>query len=873
MEKMKDAFVYRGEARRCIAFPLGGIGTGTVAVCGDGTLRQWQIWNRVEHRGYLPDSFFAITAQSEGGENLLRALMTREFMNLPDGFAPVPTVDDHYLPEECRALLQAFPCVESTQFVGRYPIAELRYLDSALPVQVQLEAFSPMIPLQPDDSGLPLIYWNFTLKNVSRKPVEGRLVACLQNGVGHVPGTRIEGVSSPHYGGNRNRVVNWGKWCGVFMDRVGQKKGDPNYGEMFVGAWMPAQPSGIVEVVTRWEHREALRAPLEWGELAANAQPATSQAGRTINAAVAVPYALQAGESAVVTFAYAWRFPNRTSHWTQKLIYPEKPEPVETRIGNRYSQRFSTLRAVLDYADRNGRRLTEKTRLYRDTFFSSTLPAPLLDAASSQSSILRTEVCFRTADGRFYGFEGGHGASTKRPDCAEGCCAMTCTHVWNYEMSVSRLYPELARSMREVEFFHQQSEEGYIPHRVGLPLSLPRPHLQEGPPTPALDGMLGAVLKLRREAQRTASPAWARRYWSRLRRLMEYVIRTWDPDGKGLIVGEQPNTYDIATWGPNTFIGSLYLGALAACLDLASALGLEGKQAEFLAACRIRLDAGRRAHDRVWNGEYYQHEEAPAHLEYGWGPGVHSDSLLGQWYAHLLGLGHVLPPDKVKKTLAAIMQHNFRSYWTEFVHQQRVYITGMEKGLLNCSWPRGGRPEKPVPYCDEVWTGIEYEVAALCLYEGLPGKGVELVSAVRHRHSGETRNPWNEVECGDHYVRAMSSWSLLDAASGLVYEGLLQRLRFCPVLQRDRHRAFLITGTGWGTIAREGKRITISVVHGKLRLMQLATDLIPRPASLAVIGPGGRRVRVRRDAVGRETRVAWAPLTVRAGQDLVLRWD
>ena len=863
-------FTYTGESRRAVAFPLGGIGTGSIGLCGDGSLRQWEIWNHVEHRGYLPDSFFALTCTRDG-ETTLRALQTREFADTPGGFESVPTYDDHHMPEECRALLNAFPTVESTEFTGRYPIAEVTYSDAALPLDVTLEAFSPMIPLDAENSGLPVVFWNFTLTNRGGERAAGMLVAALQNGVGRAPGTQVAGLRNEGYGGNRNRRAAWGKAAGVQMDRAGQKKNDPATGEMFLGAVNEKH----VETTLAWTDRAALRGSLEAGVLPRVKTPKPSPPGETQNAALGVPYDLAPGASRSVTFLYAWRFPNRVTHWGQKLIFPDNEElPRDAWVGNAYCERFGSVREVVEYTARRARVLTRDTRRYVDTFYNSSLPAPLIDAAGSQASTLRTEICFRTADGYFYGFEGGHGASTKKHDCAEGCCPMTCTHVWNYEMSLSRLYPSLARGMREIELLHQLSEEGWMPHRVGLPLSLPPSFRQEGPPTPALDGMLGAVLKYRREAER-AGRGWARRHWPRVRRLLTYIMNTWDPDARGIITGEQPNTYDIATYGPNTFIGTLYLAALTAALDMAGVLDLGERKDDdaLLGACRLRLAKGPQAYDRVWNGEYYQHEEDPAHLEFGWGPGIHSDSLLGQWYARVLGYGPVLPEKKVKATLRAIFKHNFRTYWTEFVHKQRVYITGQERGLLNCSWPRGGRPQKPVPYCDEVWTGIEYEVAALCLYEGLPKEGIDIAAAVRERHDGTTRNPWNEVECGDHYVRAMASWSLLDAASGLHYDALRGLLSFRPKLQRKAHRAFLITDTGWGQIVREGNEIRIECVHGKIALSQLVTDLVPATASLEVVSPAGRKLKPARGAEGKDTWLRFtSSVSVKSGKSLTARW-
>jgi non-lysosomal glucosylceramidase len=106
-----------------------------------------------------------------------------------------------------------------------------------------------------------------------------------------------------------------------------------------------------------------------------------------------------------------------------------------------------------------------------------------------------------------------------------------------------------------------------------------------------------------------------------------------------------------------------------------------------------------------------------------------------------------------------------------------------------------GRPVVPLRYCDEVWTGVEYQVAAHCFYEGLDDEGLAIVRGVRERYDGNRRNPFNEIECGDHYVRAMAGWSLLSAwTSG-----------------RRPGRFPYVAGNSWGTmtVAEDG-----SVVRG-----------------------------------------------------------
>ena len=139
----------------------------------------------------------------------------------------------------------------------------------------------------------------------------------------------------------------------------------------------------------------------------------------------------------------------------------------------------------------------------------------------------------------------------------------------------------------------------------------------------------------------------------------------------------------------------------------------------------------------------------------------------------------------------------------EFSNGQRTYALNDERGLLLCSWPKGGRPPLPFVYSDEVWTGIEYHVASHLIYEGLIEEGLTVAKAVRDRYDGLRRNPWDEVECGHHYARAMSSWGLLPALTGFSYSGVEKRLEFAPKINAEDFASFWSTGSGWGRFAQK----------------------------------------------------------------------
>jgi len=815
--------------------PLGGIGTGSVALCGDGSLRQWQIVNQVNHEAFLPHSFFAIYVQPTGpaaGDRPVARVLQSAALYDDESFQPAPSVSDHIVPQEARRLLEQLPGVESTEFVGEYPIAQVRYLDEGLPLQLELEAYSPFIPLNPRDSGLPAVVFTFTARNGNPETLHFSLLATLQNGVGWDGLSPVAGVVCPCYGGNGNSVVHLPRLTAIDMGMVGRPHDDAHFGRMTL-ATLDSQATYLCQ----WDSLEEL-----WHDFAAdgrlhNAEDSTpSTPGRTWNGALAVSGTLLPREETRMTFLLTWYFPNRYVNWDQSMLGIEDHKS-KFWLGNRYSEWFDSSLAVVEYLRHNFDRLQEETRRFRRAFHDSSLPYYLLDAISSQTSTIRTPTCLWAEDGRFYGFEGCCGASTTHC-CLSGCCPLNCTHVWNYEMALSRLFPSLERTMRETDLEIQQHASGYVPHRTVVPLYLPRAWDRpiSGPAHPALDGELGTVLKAYREYRTCGDANWLGRMWPHLKLLMDYILEEHDSDGEGVIEGEQPNTYDISIYGANTFIGTLFLAALRAAEEMAK---LQGER-EAAQRYHQRYEKGReRLAARLWNGEYFiQDVDLEEYPEQNWGLGCHADQLLGQWWAHLLDLGYLLPQEQVKGATEAVFRHNFREGFGGHLQRPRAFVCEDEQGLLNCSWPHGGRPEVPTLYSDEVWTGIEYEVAGLLLSEGFTQEALRLVWAGRERQDGTRRSPWNEVECGDHYVRAMSSWALLEIASGYRYDAAQGSIAFAPRLTWEDFRCFFVTARGWGTFAQritEGQQVeTLEIVWGELDLRALAFACEGAPAEVEV---------------------------------------
>jgi len=518
-------------------------------------------------------------------------------------------------------------------------------------------------------------------------------------------------------------------------------------------------------------------------------------------------------------------------------------EPADNCLGNHYTERFADAWESAQYTAENLPRLEEDSLCYVRSMLASTVPECILNAAMSNVATLRTQTCMRTADGEFHAFEG----------CSDryGCGAGTCTHVWNYEQVTSYLFPTLARSMRNTEFLNDTDERGLMSFRTMLPLG------SGCTGQAAADGQMGCIMKLYRDWQVSGDTDWLKQLWPHAKRALEFawIEGGWDADQDGVMEGVQHNTYDIEYHGPTPQTGFWYLGALRAAQKMAEAVG-DGDSAKQYA--HLFNEGSRWWDEHQFNGDYYVQQIRPQTDRcvaegltlpglgadftdeplYQIDGGCLADQLVGQWFAHLAGLGYLLQPNHIRQALSAIFTNNFKRSLADHVNVARSYALGDEPGLVICTWPRGGRPEMPFPYFSEVWTGLEYLLSASLLYEGMEAMAIEVARAVRSRHDGKKRNPWDEPEAGRHYARAMAAWSLIVAASGFQYSAVTKAMKFVPKVTPQDFRCFWSTATAWGCYRQRYSdyelEIWLAVEYGHLRLDHLTVELGPDLDAAAV---------------------------------------
>jgi len=150
-------------------------------------------------------------------------------------------------------------------------------------------------------------------------------------------------------------------------------------------------------------------------------------------AAIKTTHTLAPKQTANADFIISWYMPN--------ISFPTGGQNQGTTVEGAdfhfYAKSFSDASAVAVYTAQKYDYLKQKTLLWKQTWYDSTLPWWFLERTFLNISTLATTTAHRFRSGRFYAWEG------------IGCCHGTCTHVWQYAHAVARIFPELERDTRE----------------------------------------------------------------------------------------------------------------------------------------------------------------------------------------------------------------------------------------------------------------------------------------------------------------------------------------------------------------------------------------------------------------------------------------
>lgn len=772
---------YTKDALHEISFPLGGIGTGSIGLAGNGMLIDWEIFGSPDKGTINGNTFFAIRAVCADGQTVTRALQGDMEKNLSGAFSRGRFHGFGFGPDQNT--LCGLPHFREVTFDGMFPIARLRFADGHFPGQVVMTAWNPMIPLDSENSSLPVALFDITVENAP----EGTVYEVIFS------------VTNP-FDRSVNRVLLHEGCTAVRLSDATLTPDCRDYGDMTVSV---DRAGGIVqEYWYRGEWRDHVST--FWHELSTGTMGERHYDTPGKRDVCSVGASLVSGET--LRFTLAWNHPNCYNSWDPCL----DGEGKDILWKNYYATRFADSEATALYVLRHRAALYEGTRTFCDSLHSSTLDPAVVDAISSTMSVLKSPTVLRLENGAFYGWEGVH--------ARHGSCEGTCTHVWSYAYALCFLYPDLERSIRETEFRYDVCEDGKMGFRTMLPLGRSVSRFRA-----CVDGQMLTVVKTYREWKLGAGDEWLRIHFDTVKKLLAYAWSEenpdeWDRDRDGVLEGRQHHTLDMELFGPSSWLEGLYLAALRAASEMAAYLG----ETEMAEEYRALFESGYAyMRENLFNGSYFiqkvdltdktptEHFDCPNYwnaekgqLKYQIADGSEIDQMLGQWHANLLGLGDIFDRDQRRTALCSMMKHNFKSSMREFANVWRVFALNDEGGTVICDYPEGcEKPVIPIPYCEECMTGFEYAFAGLLISEGYVEEGLCAVRAIRDRYDGKKRNPWNEIECGSNYARAMASFALLPIFSGFTFDIPHGRIGFAPITAGD-FRAFFSAGTGWGDFIR-----------------------------------------------------------------------
>ena len=778
-----------------IGMPVGGINAGTVYLGGDGRLWLWDIFN-ANQNGVDPKTIewhssvhVGKKIRSQDGSAYVQP--AKDIRPLEQGFAFRIRMGN-------KTIIKKMELADwdDIVFEATYPMAKIRYIDKQLPVDITAEVFSPFIPLDEKNSSLPCTVYSFTIKNRAASTITVDVLGWLEN--------KVAPRSAKETDQRVNTVLSdknaQGIFCSIKPNGDALQSTVADHGSMAIASLAPKSTCNT-----------NLLLPIQAASFdETNTTAVEKNKTGQLMAAVCSTHTIAADKTASTDVVISWHFANLKLN---KAIQDK---------GRYYNTWFKSAAEVAAYVAANGHQLFSASRLWRKTWYDSSLPWWFLERTFLNISTLATTTAHRFESGRFYAWEG------------VGCCEGTCMHVWQYAHAMGRIFPSIERDTRE---------------RVDLGLSLQpdgmmwyRGEVVKGP---AIDGQAGTILRIYREHQMSADKGFLQRNWTKIKLATQWVINQ-DRNKDGMEDTPIENTLDAVWDGEIAWLVGLCIAAVKAGEMMAMEMGDQA----FAAACADYVAKGSKNMDeKLFNGEYYIHrpDEIKGRQKLGSYNTCHIDQVYGQSWAHQVGLGRIIDKEKTLSALRALWKYNFTPDVGPYIKERkggRPYALPGEGGLVmntnpkNEAKPYGENMTWQLGYFHECMSGFEHQVAAHMMAEGMLDESLVLTRMIHDRYHAGKRNPFNEIECSDHYARAMASYGTFIAACGFEYHGPKGYMRFAPRMGAENFKAPFTAAEGWGTFAQQknnqGLNATITVAHGTLSLNVFSLQASKKQGKLVV---------------------------------------
>lgn len=783
--------------------PLGGIGAGKAEFCPDGHFRNLMITNNwdaivqedmpvrniaAKNRGLIGAFFGAYTPHSG-----FRFLQTEKEETLQS-----------ILPTENRSAKEAARYLRTGElsFDSRYPRLRAEYAGFGA-VSIALEAVSPLI-LDDDgaceykDSCMPAAGFSFTVHNRGRKPTPVAVVFSWPNliGLGGSPNLLIEDRR-----GNAIAMAESGGLLGLSYYSKVPKADAGVQGECLTAA--PKQAG--VEITTMWGlpnfldtrvWRPALAKQVESDQRLPNAEyvPGTCGAAETSFGAVCQTVRLEPGEKRELRFVLSWFFPHYIGDHVRRPDY-----------GHAYQRWFSNAFQVSDYFLGNWDRLLAGTRAWQDHLASSSLPE-WFQVKLANDLFPFSSCSVYTGDLRY--------TVNESPMCMGGCHGTIDQRTCG-QAAVLMAFPAMARS--EIQMFADQQVAPSSPQRFGPHWN---PDTASYDPAMNLDhagaiqhevgwdhlegGRMGEVLgnlcwrsitwpdltssfvfQVYLHAAWTGDRGFLANNYARIKAALEFQDRLdLDRDGIPEIWGQGSSTFDsrhFPYYGASSFIGTLSLAACRIGARCATLLDDPG----FAEYCNERAERIRQTlENKIYRpslGHFLLWRD-PSHRKWRNTPRAHeaeSDNcfahqLAGQWMAHVLGLGYLLDPDKVRSAMREITRRNDKPFKGGVANE-----VSREQKMDVASWPH-------YIHCyytaNALYSGTEVDTAFAAEKKIADAS---LASASSYWNPLYWTGKNLEVPASGYwYMTAPSTWFLLPALAGVAMDRLAGELTIAPNIPR-----------------------------------------------------------------------------------------
>lgn len=774
-----------------IGMPAGGLHAGTVYLGGDGRLWLWGIYND-EREGIDPktilwnDGTKEVKVRSRDGASYVEPALADNKRVLEQGFA----VKIEYEGKTIIKILDENG-FEEIKFEAAYPVATVRYIDEALPVNIALKAGAIFIPLDADNSALPATVFSISIENKTNKSINADIIGWLENGANKLTASDNDGVK-------RNTAIVQENHSGI------------------LGAFDATNPEAALQ---RDAGTTCITFIGKGATLNTNAQPypvdvdffrqkkdeaSTISAGKKLTGSIGISQHIEPGNTIESNYIISWHFDHPLSKRLDKL--------PETKGSYYYGKRFNDAYEVGAYIAQNFNRLYTQTLLWQETYYDSTLPFWFLERTLLNIGTLATANTYRFANDRFWGWEGVN------------ACEGTCTHVWQYAQAMGRIFPSLERDARQrTDLGIAMQENGGIIFRA------------EYETRPAIDGQAGTILRIYREHQMSNDDRFLRSNWSNIKKAVSFMLAQ-DKNGDGMTDTPMENTLDAVWEGEIAWIVGLCIAAAKAAQLMAE----EMHDDAFAKTCRQYVEKGsRNMAEKLFNGEYFIHrpDAVQGRKRLGSYNTCHIDQVYGQSWAWQVGLGRLWDKEKTLSALRSLWKYNFAPDVGPYIKTHtggRPYALPGEAGLIMNTNPHN----EPKPYGDNVtWqlgyfhecmTGFEHQVASHMMAEGMTDEALVITRAIHDRYHAAKRNPYNEIECSDHYARAMASYGTFITACGFEYHGPKGFLGFSPGWDKEDFKSAFTAAEGWGAYCQskmDGRQQhAIRLKYGSLLLRTLSFE-------------------------------------------------